>query len=208
MSFHARPTAGWAASPQPAISPVGSTTTVERVLAVISAQARRSVVLPTPGGPRKSTESEPRTMSATSCALSRECRPTRMVRITTSPAAFLVAETRCSVPSMPARSWRLKEPLPIRASTCRTSALLTSEQPPRYWILSLASPGARQRTSGGRPMPSTTSTSPPVFFFMCRLTAFLMASGSIISMHSSSRAAASSRGSLPGRRSGLASSRT
>mmetsp|Transcript_814 Transcript_814/g.2206 ORF Transcript_814/g.2206 Transcript_814/m.2206 type:complete len:279 (+) Transcript_814:1764-2600(+) len=100
-----RPIPTCATSPSPPISLLVSTITTLRNASSARMReiSRIAVVFPTPGRPSNSTECPSSTISLTISALPSTASPTRQVMPTIFPARFLMAEIRCSVPSMPDR---------------------------------------------------------------------------------------------------------
>mmetsp|Transcript_21592 Transcript_21592/g.56303 ORF Transcript_21592/g.56303 Transcript_21592/m.56303 type:complete len:278 (+) Transcript_21592:395-1228(+) len=218
--FQAGSTDGWHSSPPPASSPAGSTrTTLFSTMlsgrevgtpefcrssssgpgpsgrAALPARARSSVVLPTPGGPRSSTDPGPAKRSSSRSASRSLALPARMLSATTSPAGSLrVAEILCRVPSMPARSCRLKVmPWDLMSSTMLVICVRETVHSTSACDFPLF--GSHQQTSTGRLIPRATSTKNPGSWspVMWSTTAFLASSGSNDSSLSSSFDSRSSR---------------
>mmetsp|Transcript_66386 Transcript_66386/g.110923 ORF Transcript_66386/g.110923 Transcript_66386/m.110923 type:complete len:276 (+) Transcript_66386:1904-2731(+) len=176
----AEPMAGWGMSPSPPISFEVSTITTRILYTSDSCRAtsRKTVVLPTPGGPRKRMEVGVSKRSLMMSTRPEVARPTRQVSPIMPPNRLRMALMRCSVPGRPARlsppkaprrrsavssssavtifSRRLSSPLtpPKRAKGCRPRSNTTSSRLERLgWLASVA------RTSFGSTCSSDSMSS-------------------------------------------------
>jgi len=122
----ARPIAGWGTSPSPAIS-FEVSITITRLLsssASTLAISRSLVVLPTPGGPRKSIDLPDSTRSLMMLIVPEIARPTRQVRPIILPERLRDGPRyRCRVRSIPARL--SPENSPTRSiANCRSCSVM------------------------------------------------------------------------------------
>mmetsp|Transcript_4807 Transcript_4807/g.13885 ORF Transcript_4807/g.13885 Transcript_4807/m.13885 type:complete len:208 (+) Transcript_4807:1659-2282(+) len=151
----APPIAGCGTSPSPPISLLVSMMTTRLCNSSLSTLAisRITVVLPTPGLPKKRIELGESTISRIMSTCPVTALPTRQVRPTIAPRRLRIAEIRCSVPSTPARLSPPKSPS-ADAACSKSSCVITSSRrysPPFF--------PPKKRASGRRPRSNTTSSS-------------------------------------------------
>mmetsp|Transcript_36946 Transcript_36946/g.94487 ORF Transcript_36946/g.94487 Transcript_36946/m.94487 type:complete len:280 (+) Transcript_36946:878-1717(+) len=149
----AEPMAGCGTSPSPPISLEVSTMTTRFRKSSLSTRAisRITVVLPTPGRPRKRMLSLASSRSWTISMCPVTARPTRQVRPTTFPLRLRMQLIRCKVPSTPAR---LSPPNSPKASQAASRSSQDTSSSHRI----SDSPSPRKRASGRRPMSRMTSS--------------------------------------------------
>mmetsp|Transcript_26830 Transcript_26830/g.86145 ORF Transcript_26830/g.86145 Transcript_26830/m.86145 type:complete len:401 (-) Transcript_26830:30-1232(-) len=152
----APPMAGCGTSPSPPISLEVSTITTRLWSSSESTRAisRITVVLPTPGRPRKSSDSGAWRVSRIISMWPMTARPTRQVRPTTLPLRLRMALIRCRVPVMPARLSMPNSPTSVSAHSRSASVISASR---RY----SPAPTPRKRASGFLPRSMTISRSSP-----------------------------------------------
>mmetsp|Transcript_45619 Transcript_45619/g.87249 ORF Transcript_45619/g.87249 Transcript_45619/m.87249 type:complete len:305 (+) Transcript_45619:729-1643(+) len=150
----APPIAGWGTSPSPPISLEVSTMTTRLFSSSESTRAssRITVVLPTPGRPRKRMESLPSNKSRiiSTCPVTE--RPTRHVRPTMFPRRLRMQLMRCKVPGIPALLSPPNSPMDPVASASSSSEISSSRR-------NCTADAPRKRASGLRPRSNTTSNS-------------------------------------------------